>query len=105
MQFVTWFSGAYSRIYRNFVAPRRPYGGLRGPLRGACARVALRATDAEPLINALVYSTARVVCSCSFGPWKGICPFCFRLKLENHAEFKTKTTWLGRDHQGLGKRI
>ena len=44
----TWFSVAYSRIYRNIFSPPP---ALRGPLRGACA---LRATDAEPAINALL---------------------------------------------------
>ena len=47
-QFVNWFSGAYSRTYRIFFAS--------GPTRLA-SLVVLRATDAEPLIIALVYTT------------------------------------------------
>ena len=43
-QLVTWFSGVYSRIYRNVLAsggppgtlPGPPQGALRGPLWGAC---------------------------------------------------------------------
>ena len=50
--FVAWFSGAYTRIYRFFFASGGPCGGL-DRLR--------RATDAEPLINALVRGTGELV--------------------------------------------
>ena len=63
-QFVTWFSGAYSRIYAIF----SPMAALRGPLRGACAParntpaspIALRATDAETLTTTLLRTNRRV---------------------------------------------
>ena len=42
---------------RAYIAFFSPPAALRGPLRGASAPLRLRATDAEPLINALVYVT------------------------------------------------
>ena len=61
MQFVTWFSGAYSRICSNFFAPMVLLGPSEGPCVGLARRatrlaspVALRVTDAEPLTNALI---------------------------------------------------